>query len=219
MEQSTETANRQLVKRLLENEQAAWLDIMTRAMVILKGTEKYRQIARKRGIELEEITIQLFINLHANQFQPLKEFKFKCKFDTFLWWQLRTSFRTLVREVGDMVSLQEPDSLNDSYQDCAFCAGTDNSDEEPLPHTSQSPVAQPSADSLPMVHEEKLQAIQGAFTKLWRQSPKQAFIFLLRGDLEMPSTEVADFLNLKINTIDQSFHRAKVAMQKLYRSE
>lgn len=187
--------SRLLVERLIAKDNAAWsfvIDSLAKPF-FNSDARGIRAMCVRNGVSEDAVVSRLYHLLSRNGCRRLKSFRFECAFPTWLFWQLRDAAQGAVREVIRERELPKTDSA-------ALALAID--DSAPTP-------------AVAMARKESRDALNRALSALWRKKPLGALVFLLRGELDIPSKKVAPLIGKKPATVDQIYHRAQIALRDI----
>ena len=182
-----------LVERLIAKDEKAWkLIVESVARPYFRANSGgWREMCARYGVSEDAVVSRLYHLLSRDDCKRLKSFRFDCAFTSWIWWQLRDAAQGAIREV--VRDREKP--------------GTDSSALALAPDTRT-----PSPGEVLASHETAT-ALNAALASLWNEKPLGAIVFLLRGEIGMPSKKVAALVGRKPAAIDQIYHRAQVAMR------
>ena len=195
--------DRLLVSRLIANDNLAWkyvkediVDALVRANI--KGV---RDMLNKHSIDLKSVGGKVYEGLRARDWDALRNFRYECRFRSFLYWRVYDAVQRLVREVvyGDGL---DPIPIGPE-------PGSDGEDgpaiDVPAP---ENPVED-------ILIQEAVKVGNRALAQLWSKNPAYALVVLMRNDLGMPAQDVGLLLDRKPNTVDQMNIRAQKELRKI----
>lgn len=187
-----ELDDRKLVSALMEDDEAAW-DYVARNLVapFVRGNIKgIAEMLRRYSIPPDSLAGKLFLDLRKNDFVALRNFRYECRFSSFLYWRLYHAAQGLIREVSKEFDFL----LSDEVLEDAQTTQKDSSQSTQL--------------------KDEIKSTNRLLARLWAQNPTYALVLLLRNDLGLSSKVVGSFLGKTINNVDQINIRAQKAMRK-----
>ena len=184
-------SDRDLVARLLENDQDAWSYLLLDVIAPITRIRKYTEILAKNSIPAEAVLSRVWMILSANDFRRLRNFRFAASLKTYMAFIVREAHRAEVREKIGKIPLVL--SEVDSY--ASLIAGRDSSNDYEL--------------------RDEIADKNALYRQLWDANSQQAFVFLLRFSLGLSSAEVGSLLDLSVSNVDQLKKRAKDKLTSL----
>ena len=188
-----------LVERLIATDDNAWRWLLSEVVYpLFRGNIRgIRDMCSRHGVTETAVASRLYRTLSRDGFAPLRNFRFKCSFRSWIYWYVWDSATGALREVVGKHDREVSDSeVLESLTDTK------------APSSGKSLERRETAD-----------AMNGMLARLWKENPSRAMILLLRGDLGLSSKEVGAFLNKEPSNVDQIFHRAQSAMRKIRAAE
>lgn len=182
-----------LVDLLLANDHGAWEHVLLGAALRIASGRKFKEMLAQTGHDPMEAITELCKNLYADGFARLRAFEFRGSFDAWLFWEVRTAV--------DAVA-----GLGDREREIP----TDPAD----PAGAIAPAMQPTAAE---GVRDRFRDARTLFVRLWSESPAKAYALFMRGELGMPTKEIAVLLGQKPNSVDQMVKRARARMEELER--
>ena len=199
MNATTSSDDREMVSRLLQNDQAAWRDLLAGVATPIVRERKYREMLSRHALEPEDLLQQLCEELCKDNFAKLRAFRFDCSLTTFLYWQVKGIVGGITRSAGwGRESLPTGEASIEEISD-ARSSGSD------------APASDPGAR---VSRKEEVSAARMMITRLWEENPEGAYALLLKAELDVPSATVAALLGKKQNTVDQLVSRARRALRE-----
>lgn len=184
----------ELVDLLLANDHGAWEHVLLGAALRLASARKFREMLARTDHEPMEAVAELCRNLYADDFAKLRSFEFRGSFDAWLYWEVRYA-------VGNVAQL----SLQGRE----------------IPVDPADPAGPIAPAPQPVVEEsvrDRMRDARALFVRLWEESPQKAYALFMRGELGMPTKEIALLLGQKPNSVDQWVKRARDRLAELERA-
>ena len=188
-----ELEDRKLVSALMEDGEAAWSYVVTELITpLVRGNVRgIAEMLRKYSIPVDALAGKVFLDLRKNDFIALRNFRYECRFSSFLYWRLYHAAQGLIRETSKDFDFL----LSDEVLENAQTKQKDSSQSTQL--------------------KDEIKSTNRLLARLWVQNPTYAIVLLLRNDLGLSSKVVGAFLGKTINNVDQINIRAQRAMRKL----
>ena len=187
-----ELDDRKLVLALMKDGEAAWNYVVTELItpLVRANIKGIAEMLRRYSIPVDALAGKVFLDLRKNDFVALRNFRFECRFSSFLYWRLYHAAQGLIRETSKEFDFLLSDEVLEDAQ-------------TPQKDSSQSTQLKDEIDSTNRM-----------LARLWVQNPTYALVLLLRNDLGLSSKVVGSFLGKTINNVDQINIRAQKAMRK-----
>jgi len=188
-----EMDDRQLVSSLMSGDEAAWNYVVKELIrPLVKGNIKgIAEILRRYSIPTDALAAQVFLDLSKNDFIALRNFRYECRFSSFLYWRIYYAAQKLIRETSELYDYL----LSDEVLENTLTTGEDS----------------PKSTRL----KDEIESTNRLLAQLWSQNPTYALVLLLRNSLGLSSKSVGSFLGRTINNVDQINIRAQKAMRRL----
>lgn len=182
--------DRLLISLLMNYDEAAWNYVITDVVKPVSLSERLpiRRIFQRYGIPIDSVGGEVFDILQKNEFAVLRSFRYDCKFTSFLFWYIRDAANKIIRKYCK----KNEDMLSDTLLENTLKMSKDSSSDLTL------------QDDVAMRNQ--------MLAKLWQKNPAQAFVLLLRQDLELSSKTVGVLLDKTPGNIDKMNQRAKEQM-------
>lgn len=194
-----------LVLRLIANDDAAWAYVKDELVdpLVAANVKGMRDMLIRHSIDVESVVGKVYEGLSARNWEAIRNFRFDCRFKSFMYWRVYDAVQRLVREVsrGDDRDPLSLDILNENQD------GKDIAQEVPDANSSD-PIRQ-------LLIKESVDQANRALAELWDKNPAYALVLLMRNDLSLPAQDVAVLLDRKPNTVDQINIRAQAALRKI----
>lgn len=184
--------DRELVAALMEDSETAWNYVVTELITPLVRAN-IRGIAgmlSRYSIPVDALAGKVFLDLRKNDFIALRNFRYECRFSSFLYWRLYHAAQGLIRETSKEFDFLLSDEVLENAQ------------------TTQKDSSQQTQQ------KDEIKSTNRLLARLWAQNPTYALVLLLRNDLGLSSKVVGAFLGKTINNVDQINIRAQKAMRK-----
>lgn len=196
--------DRQLISRLIENDNSAWRYVKEEVIdpLVQANVKGVRDLLLEHSIPLESVSGKVYEGLRAREWEAIKNFRFECKFKSFLYWRVYDAVQRLVRETS--VS-PDPNPIP---------IGTEVSGDGEGEGPAVDPVA-PDETIRGILIKEAVAIANRALAKLWECNPAYALVLLMRNDLRLASQEVGALLNRLPNTVDQINIRAQKKLRAI----
>ena len=187
--------DRELVDLLLQGNQKAWDYVLLNLVAPLSRQSKYMQICKKYSISPDSLVTAVWLILYKNDYQRLRLFRFESSFKTYLFIIVREAQRNEVKQTLGHIppEMSEVEDLIPLIADRRHC-------------------------DTPEVKDE-IDFANELFAQLWRESPKQAWVLLMRTCLDLPAKTVALFMEESASNVDKMNSRAKEKMNQLRKGE
>ena len=185
--------DRKLVSALVSDDVEAWTYVTTELVVpLVKSNVKgMAQILARYSIPQEALAGRVYLDLRKNGFVALRNFRYECRFSSFLYWRVYHAAQGLIREASKEFDFL----LSDEVLENAQTAQKDSSQSTQL--------------------KDEIESTNCMLAWLWAENPTYALVLLLRNDLGLSSREVGSFLGKTVNNVDQINIRAQKAMRRL----
>ncbi len=187
-----EADDRRLVSALMENDEGAWNYVVTELVtpLVRANVKGVAEILSRYSIPVDALAGKLYLDLRKNDCIALRNFRYECKFSSFLYWRIYHAAQGLIRETSkEFDFLLSDEVLNDA------------------------PTEQKDSSQLTQLKDE-IKSANRMLARLWEQNPTHALVLLLRNDLGLSSKVVGSFLGKTINNVDQINIRAQKTMRK-----
>lgn len=194
-----------LVLRLIANDDAAWAYVKDELVdpLVAANVKGMRDMLIRHSIDVESVVGKVYEGLSARNWEAIRNFRFGCRFKSFMYWRVYDAVQRLVREVSRREE-KDPLSLDASVE-----SEDGNSIDHEIPDpNSVEPIRQ-------ILIKESVAHANNALGELWGQNPTYALVLLMRNDLALPTQDVAVLLDRKPNTVDQINIRAQAALRKI----
>ena len=196
--------DRLLISRLVENDNSAWRYVKEDIVdpLVQANVKGVRDLLLKHSIPLESVSGKVYEGLRVREWEALRNFRFECRFKSFLYWRIYDAVQRLVRETS---VVPDPNPIP---------IGSDVSGGEDGEGPKMDPEA-PDETIRGILIKEAVAMANRALAKLWESNPAYALVLLMRNDLKLPSQEVGLILNRQPNTVDQMNIRAQKALRTI----
>lgn len=192
---------RAFLQRLKDEDKGAWSIIFKKSVcAVLAGTTKngvsYRQIARDRG--MNDLTVYGMLYNYMVGRGKLDNYllnKSEGKHSPVIYW-MRYYVKMLILDHCKKNDSPVSDEKNDFFV-------SENNQEELLTDGSR----------------ENWQSVETCFSKMWKENPMSAYVYLLRRYDVLRSKEIGAMLNITPENVDTIFHRADKNMKQMLRRE
>lgn len=181
-----------LVSSLMEDDEEAWNYVVTELVtpLVRANIRGVAEMLNRYSIPVDALAGKLYLDLKKNDFIALRNFRYECKFSSFLYWRIYHAAQGLIRETSkEFDFLLSDEVLNDAPTE-----QKDSSQETQL--------------------KDEIKSANRMLARLWEQNPTHALVLLLRNDLGLSSKVVGAFLGKTINNVDQINIRAQKTMRK-----
>ena len=190
----SEMDDRSLVDLLISEDSKAWDYFILNIIAPLCRTRKHMEMCSKNSISTNSLITQVWMILHKNNYQRLRNFAFRASLRTYLTFIVREAQRKELQEKIGKVPLVL--SEDDTY--CSLIISRETSDSSEI------------KDEVSLANE--------MLAQLWVKNPRQAWVLLMRNCLELSAKEVASFLDESIDNVNQMNTRGHKELKKLWRS-
>lgn len=182
----------QLVQALMEDDETAWNYVVTELItpLVRSNIKGIAEMLRRYSIPVDALAGKVFLDLRKNDFIALRNFRYECRFSSFLYWRIYHATQGLIRETSKEFDFL----LSDEVLENAQTTQKDSSQSTQL--------------------KDEIKSTNCMLARLWAQNPTYALVLLLRNDLGLSSKVVGAFLGKTINNVDQINIRAQKAMRK-----
>lgn len=182
-------------QQLQSEDKAAWAIIFKKSVCpVLAGKTKngvsYRQIANDR--DLNDVTLYGMLYEYMIGRGKLKNYGFR---SPIIYW-MRYYVKMLI--LGHCKKNDSP--VSDEKNDFSV---SENTNEEFLTDGSR----------------ENWQSVETCFSKMWKENPMSAYVYLLRRYDMLRSKEISAMLDITPQNVDTIFHRADENMRQMLRRE
>ena len=184
--------DRQLVRALMSDDEAAWNYVVTELItpLVRANVRGMAEILSRYSIPTDALAGKVFLDLRKNDFIALRNFRYECRFSSFLYWRIYHAAQGLIRETSKEFDFL----LSDEVLENAQTTQKDSSQSTQL--------------------KDEIKSTNCLLARLWTQNPTYALVLLLRNNLGLSSKVVGSFLGKTINNVDQINIRAQKAMRK-----
>ena len=184
--------DRQLVRALMSDDEAAWNYVVTELItpLVRANVRGMAEILSRYSIPTDALAGKVFLDLRKNAFIALRNFRYECRFSSFLYWRIYHAAQGLIRETSKEFDFL----LSDEVLENAQTTQKDSSQSTQL--------------------KDEIKSTNCLLARLWTQNPTYALVLLLRNNLGLSSKVVGSFLGKTINNVDQINIRAQKAMRK-----
>ena len=184
--------DRQLVLALMSDDETAWNYVVTELITPLvhANVKGIAEMLSRYSIPTDALAGKVFLDLRKNDFIALRNFRYECRFSSFLYWRIYHAAQGLIRETNKEFDFL----LSDEVLENAQTTQKDSSQSTQL--------------------KDEIKSTNCMLARLWEQNPTYALVLLLRNDLGLSSKVVGAFLGKTINNVDQINIRAQRAMRK-----
>ena len=182
-------------QRLKAEDKEAWSVIFKRSVApVLAGKTKngvsYRQIAKDR--DLNDVTVYGMLYDYMIGKGKLSNYGFRSPVVFWMRFYVKMLILEHCKRNDSPVSSEKVDS-----------AVSENSNEELFTDGSR----------------ENWQSVETCFSKLWKENPMSAYVYLLRRYDMLRSKEISTMLDITPQNVDTIFHRADENMRQMLRRE
>lgn len=187
-----EMGDRKLVSALIEDDETAWNYVVTELVtpLVRANVKGVAEMLNRYSIPVDALAGKVFLDLRKNDFVALRNFRYECRFSSFLYWRIYNAAQGLIRETSKEFDFL----LSDEVLENAQTTQKDSSQSTQL--------------------KDEIKSANCMLARLWAQNPTYALVLLLRNDLGLSSRVVGSFLGKTINNVDQINIRAQKAMRK-----
>ena len=187
-----ESDDRKLVAALMSDDESAWNYVVSELItpLVRANVKGVAEMFARYSIPEDALAGKLFLDLRKNDFIALRNFRYECRFSSFLYWRLFHAAQGLIREASKEFDFL----LSDEVLENAQTRQKDSSQSTQL--------------------KDEIKSANRLLARLWARNPTYALVLLLRNDLGMSSRVVSAFLGKTINNVDQINIRAQKAMRK-----
>ena len=161
--------DRHLVARLIEKDDKAWRWLLDEiAYPLFRGNIRgVRDICSRHGVTESDVASRLYRTLSRDDCRPIRDFRFKCSFRSWIYWHVWDSAQGAVREIAGK-------------------SGRMVSDAEVLESLTDRNTPSPAKG---LERRETADAVNAMLARLWKENPSRAMVLLLRGELGLSSRE------------------------------
>ena len=187
-----ESDDHKLVAALMSDDESAWNYVVRELItpLVRANVKGVAEMFARYSIPEDALAGKLFLDLRKNDFIALRNFRYECRFSSFLYWRLFHAAQGLIREASKEFDFLLSDEVLENAQ------------------TRQK-------DSLQSTQlKDEIKSANRLLARLWARNPTYALVLLLRNDLGMSSRVVSAFLGKTINNVDQINIRAQKALRK-----
>ncbi len=186
------TDDRKLVAALMSDDESAWNYVVSEliAPLVRANIKGVAEMFARYSIPEDALAGKLFLDLRKNDFIALRNFRYECRFSSFLYWRLFHAAQGLIREASKEFEFLLSDEVLEDAQ------------------TKQKDILQSTQ------LKDEIESANRLLARLWARNPTYALVLLLRNDLGMSSKVVSAFLGKTINNVDQINIRAQKALRK-----
>ena len=176
----------------MSDDETAWNYVVTELItpLVKANVRGVAEMLSRYSIPADALAGKVFLDLRKNDFIALRNFRYECRFSSFLYWRVYHAAQGLIREVSREFDFLLSDEVLGNAQ------------------TTQKDGSQ--ATQL----KDEIKSTNGMLARLWAQNPTYALVLLMRNDLGLPSKVVGSFLGKTISNVDQINIRAQKAMRK-----
>ena len=189
-----ENADREIVRKLMCYDNAAWSELVREVLLPLIYTRKYTETLRRLGLDPEDLLAETYQMIHRNHFDRLTKFRFECSLKSWCYHIVHEAYgrilfrcerkkRKIVTVVSENTLKHAPGNIKDGYRQ--LTAG------------------------------ETRRQLNRSLAAVWDRSPAEAMVLLLREHLQFSSRETAQFLGKTVNHVDVLNLRAKKRMKQI----
>jgi len=187
-----ELDDRKLVSALMSDDEDAWNYLVTEIItpLVRANVKGIAERLRRYSIPTDALAGKIFLDLRKNDYAALRNFRYECRFSSFMYWRIYHSAQGLIREASKDFDFLLSDEVIEEAQ-------TEQKDNSQLTQL-----------------KDEIKSTNNLLARLWVQNPTYAIVLLLRNDLGLSSKVVGAFLGKTINNVDQINIRAQKAMRK-----
>ena len=184
--------DRQLVAALMSDDETAWNYVVTELIepLVRANVKGIAEMLSRYSIPTDALAGKVFLDLRKNDFIALRNFRYECRFSSFLYWRIYHAAQGLIRETSKELDFLLSDEVLDNAQ------------------TIQEDISQSTQ------LKDDIKSTNCMLARLWARNPTYALVLLMRNDLGLSSKVVGSFLGKTINNVDQINLRAQKAMRK-----
>ena len=97
-----EADDHRLVSALMEDDEGAWNYVVTELVtpLVRANIKGIAEMLNRFSIPLDALAGKLFLDLKKNDFIALRNFRYECKFSSFLYWRVYHAAQGLIRETS-----------------------------------------------------------------------------------------------------------------------
>ena len=185
--------DRQLVQALMADDETAWNYVVAELItpLVRANIKGIAEMLRRYSIHPDALAGKVFLDLRKNDYVALRNFRYECRFSSFLYWRIYHAAQGLIRETSKEFDFL----LSDEVLEDAQTTQKDSSQSTRL--------------------KDEIESTNRLLSRLWAQNPTYALVLLLRNECGLSSKEVGSFLGKTVNNVDQINIRAQKAMRKL----
>jgi len=194
-----------LVLQLIANDNLAWAYVKEELVdpLVSANVKGMRDMLSRHSIDVKSVIGKVYEGLSARNWEAVRNFRFDCRFKSFMYWRVYDAVQRLVREVSRP---GEPDPL-------PIGSPTGGADDDGVGIDVPDPDAVDPIEQI--LIKEAVTHANKALAELWERNPAYALVLLMRNDLALPAQDVALLLDRKPNTVDQMNVRAQAALRKI----
>ena len=181
-----------LVAALMADDDAAWNYVVTEMItpLVRANVKGIAEMLYRYSIPTDALAGKVFLDLRKSNYTALRNFRFECRFSSFLYWRIYHAAQGLIREASKEFDYLLSDEVLETAQ------------------TTQKDSYQTN------MLKDEIESTNRLLARLWTQNPTYALVLLLRNDLGLSSKVVGSFLGKTINNVDQINIRAQKTMRK-----
>jgi DNA-directed RNA polymerase specialized sigma24 family protein len=184
-----EMNDRELVERLLKNDQKAWEYVLLTIVMRIARQRKYSEMVARARYEPEDVVGEVYADLAGEDFAKLRTFEFRGSFDGWLRTVVLSAVQRILRK-------NNRESLDD-------------------PNDPTSPVGSAEQSISTVDIHLRIMDKRAAFARFWNEDSESAFIVLMRNELGLSADDVGELLGRLPNTIVQKARRAQARLREL----
>lgn len=180
--------DRTLVTLLIKNDERAWEHVITTTIrpFISRHKQGVGSLLEEYSIQPESVVTQIYLNLMKNDAAVLHNFRFECKFSSYIYMWVLDAVQSEIRRVCD--KRVEPLKLHDEHPEGNVMEGVQL--------------------------RESLEQSQELLLSLFNKNPLYYCVLCYRVILNKTSKETAIALHKSVANVDQMLHRAQAMMRK-----
>ena len=186
--------DKDLVERLLRNDQEAWVYVLMDVALRIARQQKFSEMLYRTGHEPMEAVTELCKRLYDDDFALLRAFAFRGSFEGWL----RAVVRSVVQQVTGLTGKETQGRE----------MVTDPQDPESV--FNDSTLSTSSVDLHVTIMDKR-----EAFSRFWRENQESALIVLMKRELKMSMDDIGALLDRPANTVVQKAKRALARLQEL----
>lgn len=194
--EKTALPDKELVRRLLEMDAAAWEYVCIEVIAPMTKMSKYTQMFSRYSIPLESIVSQVYLDLTEDDCRRLRKFRFEGAFRAWLFFQMKDSVKRIFSEAAGKVPLLLSENISEGS------------------HIEQEKFIEDIAE-----RKLKREEMNYCIAQLWKESPIKAYVLLLRGHQDLSAKETGMLLGKNNSNIDQVFRRAKRQLRDIMKEQ